>query len=68
MPITRILWASDGSKESRDALRSAETLANQFELSGALRPFAEVKMGGLARKHENFRMMRTFLAGERCSR
>jgi nucleotide-binding universal stress UspA family protein len=30
MPIKRILWASDGSKESRDALRWAEILANQF--------------------------------------
>ena len=30
MPIKKILWASDGSKESRDALRWAEILANQF--------------------------------------
>jgi hypothetical protein len=68
MPITRILWASDGSKEFRDALRLAEIVVNQFGLSGALRPFAEVKIGGLARKHEKFRMVRTFRAGERCSR
>jgi len=68
MPITRILWASDGSKEFRDALRLAEIVVNQFGLSGALRPFAEVKTGGLARKHEKFRMVRTFRAGERCSR
>jgi nucleotide-binding universal stress UspA family protein len=30
MSIKTILWASDGSKESRDALRWAEILANQF--------------------------------------
>ena len=30
MPIKKILWASDGSKESRDALRWAEILAKQF--------------------------------------
>jgi nucleotide-binding universal stress UspA family protein len=30
MQIKKILWASDGSKESRDALRWAEILANQF--------------------------------------
>jgi nucleotide-binding universal stress UspA family protein len=30
MQITKILWASDGSKQSRDALRWAEMLANQF--------------------------------------
>jgi len=55
-------------KEFRDALRLAEIVVNQFGLSGALRPFAEVKIGGLARKHEKFRMVRTFRAGERCSR
>jgi nucleotide-binding universal stress UspA family protein len=30
MPIKKILWASDGSKQSRDALRWVEMLANQF--------------------------------------
>jgi nucleotide-binding universal stress UspA family protein len=30
MQIKKILWASDGSKQSRDALRWAEVLANQF--------------------------------------
>jgi nucleotide-binding universal stress UspA family protein len=30
MPIKKILWASDGSKESRDALRWAEIFATQF--------------------------------------
>jgi nucleotide-binding universal stress UspA family protein len=30
MPIKKILWASDGSKESRDALRWAEILAHRF--------------------------------------
>jgi nucleotide-binding universal stress UspA family protein len=30
MQIKKILWASDGSRQSRDALRWAEILANQF--------------------------------------
>jgi nucleotide-binding universal stress UspA family protein len=30
MPIKKILWASDGSKQSRDALRWVEILANLF--------------------------------------
>jgi nucleotide-binding universal stress UspA family protein len=30
MQIKKILWASDGSKQSRDALKWAEVLANQF--------------------------------------
>ena len=30
MPLNKILWASDGSKGSRGALRWAEMLASQF--------------------------------------